>query len=888
MARKQTLKSLLGGNDSRVQVDLNLDEQTFRAPTVRAGNYQVAGPVYSKTNSLSKLSDSLERYSGPILKGYANIKEQQSLAMADASELLTTEQLKLLDAGDSSGLTESINNDKRKIDEAQRKKLITFAENPNNYERAYRRVGSRVAGVFVEDYLTHMEKYAEDKDFNFDNEADKLVEEYGLTGLGEQEFRKQINSISETTKARFGELKNAHMVRENTAEIISDQVMKAKNQTFITDVDAEDGFYHTIRAFTLTQQEAVVTGMVKQLQEENPAKAQQIIKAYEDGLIKLGNGGVSDEFVDTLHSVVYDEKTRIDQIAQGVEKERKDSVDSAYRAVTNAFTYDNIDVPDSVDMVMTAGVTVTVDTSKVTNELEMAEAVAKAVFAIDDKSLSQNVKNEVVGYFRNSVEDGKTKQLTFRTKAGVEAADSELSSIFGAQDPQGNYIYEDVVDATSHNALRREKRAELTDIVDAIYNDPSLDLIQKDSLAKNAVGEFIAKEKELLVTRKAELAEVKLETERFEATGGDQVPVLMSIFNAYSVATGEEKSVSLTDQENRRKIAREKGAEIDIEREKILNREQTPDELASNMSDAEFEKLKRQEASDYVDDQKDYFKKDLGYDGEINDIFEERQDSGEMTKGQDIKAKGTEQANVIINEGGTFGMFQAPDYGNAMDMGPKEFQAMQDNNKIRKAANATKNLIQDLTITKGGHMFNMGLRDKFNQWYMTNSIDDPSVKSLHDAHHWNAKAFQEGGYEAMEKTSMQGFSKEGGIFLGRDELGPHFIGEFIQGETVIRVARDGAAGMTLNEVENGNMKGVKFDAKTLNHSVTPILPFALLNKAFLDDDNLTQQEEQQVRDYADALYDTGMLNDEGKKAAINKMVEYQVNAYTLLGFEFGK
>ena len=885
MARKQTLKSLLGANDSRVDVDLNLDEQTFRAPTVRAGNYQVSAPVYAKTNSMTQLSNALERYSGPILKGYANIREQQSLAMADATELLTTDQLKLLDAGDTSGLTESINNDKRQIDEAQRKKLITFAENPNNYERAYRRVGSRVAGVFTEDYLNNMDKYAEDESFNFQNKADEIAEQYGLTGLGEQEFYKQINSISESTKARFGELKNAHLVRTDKAEAITDQSMQMINGTFNTDVWAADGFYDAMAGKTLAQQEDIVQGMVTKLAVEHPKKALELMESYETGVIALGNGKFRDEFADSLENAFANEEKRADLISKGVEKKRKESIDAAYTTVTNAITFDNVEMPASVDIKINEGITLTIDTSEVTNEAEFSQAVADAVMAVeeDDKTFSSTLKNEVMGYFRKGIAEGQTKQLTFRAKAGVEAADSELSGIFGAQDPQGNYIYEDVVDATSHNALRREKRAELTDIVDAIYNDPSLDLIQKDSLAKNAVGEFIAKEKELLVTRKAELAEVKLETERFEATGGDQVPVLMSIFNAYSVATGEEKSVSLTDQENRRKIAREKGAEIDVEREKILNREQTADELASNMSDAEFEKLKRQEASNYVDDQKDYFKKDLGYDGKINDIFEERQDSGEITKGQDINAKGTEQANVIINEGGTFGMFQAPDYGNAMDMGPKEFQEMQANNKNRKAANATKNLIQDLTIGEGGHMYNMGLKDNFNRGYMRNNIGDPDVQTLHEIHHWNAKAFQEGGYDAMETTSFQGFTQE-----GRDALGPHFIGEFIQGETVIRVARDGVAGMTLNEVENGELRGVNFDAKTLNHSVTPILPFALLNKAFLDDDNLTQQEEQQVRDYADALYDTGMLNDEGKKAAINKMVEYQVNAYTLLGFEFGK
>ena len=885
MARKQTLKSLLGANDERVEVDLNLDEQTFRAPTVRAGNYTVAAPVYSKTNSLSQLSNALERYSGPILKGYANIKEKQSLAMADASELLTTDQLKLLNEGDSSGLVESINNDKRQIDEAQRKKLISFAENPNNYERAYRRVGSRVAGVFVEDYLTNMDKYAEDESFNFQNKADELAEQYGLNGLGEQEFYKQINSISETTKARFGELRNAHLVRTDKAEAIADQSLQIINGTFNTDFVAEGGFYDAMAGKTLAQQEDIVQGMVTKLAVEHPKKAQELIESYETGVIALGNGVVRDEFVESLENAAANADERQNELAGIGERKRKESVDAAYTAVTNAIAFDNVEMPDSVDIYINEGITLTVNTSEVTNEAELSQAVADAVMAVeeDDKTFSSTLKNEVMGYFRKGIAEGQTKLLTFRTKAGVEAADSELSSIFGAQDPQGNYIYEDVTDATSHNAMRREKREQLTEIVDAIYNDPTIDLIEKDSRAKNAVGEFIAKEKELLVTRKAELAKVKLEDERMQATGGDQVPKLMSIFNAYSVATGEEKSVALRDQENRRKTARAYDEETTEERKKILNRERTPDELASNMSDAEFEELKRKEASDYVDDRKDFFKKDLGYDGEINNIFEERQDAKEQTKEQERLAKGAEKAKVKINEGGTFGLFESPDYGNPMDMGPKEFQAIQENNELRKAANATRNLIQDLTIGEGGHMFNMGLKDNFNRAYMRKNIGDPNVQTLHEIHHWNAKAFQEGGYDAMETTSFQGFTQE-----GRDALGPHFIGEFIQGETVIRVARDGVAGMTLNEVENGDLRGVKFDAKTLNHSVTPILPFDLLNKALTDDDNLTPQEEQQIRDYADALYDTGMLNDKGKKDVINKMVELQVNAYTLLGFQFGK
>ena len=870
MARKQTLKSLLGGNDSRVAVDLNLDEQTFRAPQVSAGNYSVAAPVYSKTNALSQLSDSLERYSGPILKGYANIKEQQSLAMADASELLTTEQLKLLDAGDSSGLTESINNDKRKIDEAQRKKLITFAENPNNYERAYRRVGSRVAGVFVEDYLNNMDKYAEDESFDLYTKAEEIAEQYGLNGLGKEEFSKQINSISESTKARFGELKNAHMIREHKAETITDLSQKFSNSTW-----SEEAWTDATNAGTVEQNQDILLGLVTNLRETNPAKADRVLELYEEGGIKIGNGGISDEFARALENKIANEDERLDLISKGVEKKRKESIDAAYTTVTNAIAFDNVEMPASVDIKINEGITLTIDTSEVTNEAEFSQAVADAVMAVeeDDKTFSSTLKNEVMGYFRKGIAEGQLKKLTFRTKVGVEAADSELSSIFGAQDPQGNYIYKDVVDATSHNALRREKRAELTAIVDAIDNDPSLDLIQKDSLAKNAVGEFIAKEKELLVTRKAELAEVKLETDRIAATGGDVVPSLMSIFNAYSGAIKEDPAVSLTELENKRKIAREKGAEIDIEREKILNREQTPDELASNMSDAEFEKLKRQEASDYVDDQKDYFKKDLGYDGKINDIFEEGQEAKEVIKSQDVQAKGTEKANVVIKDSGNVGLAYGLTnqnsatieearsmYGQSYELNPQTYRA-----------EFTNNHVQDIHSPKGfGNEFKIGMFDSLRLTYITRDLPS-NIDTLHEASQYRAIKFQQEGEKYMEP-----------------DKGQEIVAEFFSNETMTRVVRDGVAGMTVDELESGNLKGVKFNATSLNQSATTILPFALLNKAFLDSDNLTTQEEQQVRDYADALYDTGMLNDEGKQAVISKMIGLQVNAYTIIGFEFGK
>ena len=191
-----------------------------------------------------------------------------------------------------------------------------------------------------------------------------------------------------------------------------------------------------------------------------------------------------------------------------------------------------------------------------------------------------------------------------------------------------------------------------------------------------------------------------------------------------------------------------------------------------------------------------------------------------------------------------------------------------------------KNLIQDITTPRGeGHIFNQGVRDSYNMAHMVASINDPTVTTLHEAHHYNAKAYQAG--EEMGTTPFMRLSDQ-------NKVGTKMVADFVQGETIIRAARDGVAGISIDELESGDLKGVKFNPLTLVQSATPILPFGLLNKAFLDSDNLTPQEEQQVRDYADALYDMSEQDEAGREEIINEMVKLQVNAYAQIGFRFAK
>ena len=868
MARKQTLKSLLGGNDSRVEVDLNLDEQTFRARQVSAGNYSVAAPVYSKTNALSQLSDSLERYSGPILKGYANIKEQQSLAMADATELLTPEQLKLLDAGDSSGLTESINNDKSKIDEAQRKKLITFAENPNNYERAYRRVGSRVAGVFTEDYLTNMDKYAEDESFDFQTKADEIAEQYGLTGLGEQEFYKQINSISESTKARFGELKNAHMIREHKAETVADISQKFKNSTW-----SEEDWDKATGAGTVEQNQAILIGIVTDLRKENPAKADRVLELYREGGIKIGNGAVSDEFEREIENAIANEDNRQKLIAEGVETKRNDSVAEFQAGYSNAFSTGQTP-PASTDLFIHNGLTITVDTPNVKNPADVADAVIKAIGEIpeDDKTVSIGTRNMIINKFA----DEKLKQADatrdFRRAAGADASASKMLEIFGAKDSEGNPVYEGMVDSDAITDKVIEKTDELNEILDAIQQNPELDSAQKYTQSQRANMKFmveVSREHEKFTKEKEE----SIKALRFEdETEGDQEGVYQGILdNFYAKASDDaDTKIALQEGQTYLKQARDFDAETDRLREEIRNREMTDEETASGMTSEQLYQKKIKEAKKLNDDRAALLQADLAADDKLDGRTKDSQQPETATSTQDDLNKNLEKANVVINEKGITGFADKKDGGiRDRKTDPVYINGMK-----------TKNLIQDITIPRGeGNILNQGIQDSYNMSMMVAQINDPAVTTMHQAHRYNAIAYQSG--EEMGLTPFQGLRD-------KEEVGTKMVADFVQGETIIRAARDGEAGISINELENGDLKGVRFNATTLNQSATPILPFGLLNKAFLDSDNLTPQEEQQVRDYADALYDMSEQDEAGKEEIINKMVELQVNAYAQIGFRFAK
>ena len=854
MAKKQTLKSLLGGNDSRVEVDLNLDQQVFQAPTVRAGNYSVAGPVYAKTNSLIELSNSLERYSGPILKNFANIRSAQAEAMADATELLTTDQLKMLADGDASGVQESINDTENNLDVAQRKKLIKFTENPNNYKRAYERVGSRVAGVLTEDYLTNMPKYAEDENFNFDNHVNKYAEDYGLEGLGEIEFRKQMNSINETTKARFNTLKEGHAYTNAKSKIITTNVQQMKNETF----NAED-LTKSLAGLTLEQQKEVVLGLITQSVDVSPAQAERLKTDIENGDFTLGNGGVDLEFVSEIENAIGNEKNRIDQLEEVAQKKYTESVNDFRTTFVNAIAF-NEEIPAQGEIKISETFTLTVDTSEAKTLADVSVSVRDALNKIPkDSGVTQNQKEEIASKFAKAVAEEPYNVITQRNNAGVTTASSSLMKLYDQQNSDGKNIY-GLEDTAARTAKVSEDINEMNTIVADIYKDNSLSVLEKNEKASEAIRTYAAEKSkvhdEFKLDQETAIKEIKFE----KATGGDQEETYFKSLNILQF--GDDSVGAASASKETREAAREYDAETDRLRNEILNRDFTADELAAGMNSEDLYLKKVEEAEKLNEDRKDGLMEDVAYNEKLDGKTSDQQDPTKVIKDQTNQVDPDENAVVSF---GTAGL--APKLTGGRTRGIK---------KSSTARREAENFIQDITETEG-NIFNQGLTDSYRTAMGKQAY--PNASNLHDVNQFQAIEFQRG-----KQIRINPWDK---MRLTQKEAYERASSEFLMGETVIQ-AYDNNAGITLDQLEKGQIKGVNFNPRKISQSTHPILPFALVNQAFKNEADLTVEQETHIRNYADALYDTSQLNDADKEIVYNKMIELQMNAYSLIGFEFSK
>jgi hypothetical protein len=668
------------------------------------------------------------------------------------------------------------------------------------------------------------------------------------------------------------------MVRTDKAEAISDQSQQIINGTFNTDVIAEGGFYDAMAGKTLAQQEDIVQGMVTKLAEDHPKKALELIESYETGVIALGNGVVRDEFADSLENAFANEEKRVDLIAKGVETKRNDSIAEFQAVYSNAIALGQ-DIPESTDIFINDGLTITVDTSNAKNAADVANAVKDAVNNIpeNDKTISNGTKALIINKFAGEVEKQKLNVVQQRENAGVNVASSQFMDLLAVQDSEGNYIYGEGMETTLGRASQTQEWVEeLNPIIDAIYADPELDISQKVQQSKMATLKFVAEKKEShdQFVKEKEDAIKSIEAEK--RTGGDQERFYVAdVFTQVAKEKGDLEAMKQRPEIVEK--AREFNAETERLRDEILNRSMTDEEIASGMTNAEFTLKKDEEMRALNVDRRALYQQDYGVDEEIDGVTSEKQIPKEVLKDQESINRGSETANVVIKESSGAGL--APTNFSIKNLDPDKpvdyglqygGDAVKSNPQTFRAINST-NLVEDINTPKSmGSEFKIGLFDNLRLSWITRNLPQ-EIDTIHKANQVRAIKFQEEGANYMDT-----------------EKGQSIVAEFVSGETMTRVVRDGKAGITVDELESGDLEGVAFNATALNQSATPILPFGLLNKAFLDSDNLTPQEEQQVRDYADALYDTSELDDKGRKVIINKMVELQVNAYTIIGFEFAK
>lgn len=874
---KQTLKSLLGIGGDREQVDLNLDQQVFQAPTVRAGNYQIAPPVYAKTNSLSKLADSLERYSGPLLRNYANVKNAQSQAMADATELLTLDELKAYEAGDMEGVLTSINSSERELDGLQRKNIISYLENPNNYSRAFKRTGSRVAKALREDILTNMDDYAADPDFNLQNKADELAKEYGLEGLGSEQFYKEVNSINERTIAQLNILKETKAKESETAESISLIAGKLKDGTI---VDAEEDIAEAFGTRNVAEQEELITGIVTQLSGESIGQAARLINAYREGELVIGNGGVKDEFADALDDIV--EKQRIEelQLADLQQRETKNAFDEAQNKITAGIALG--DIPDTVQIPISEDVKLDIDTSNVKNLRDYGEA-GIATLSKTELDITSSEKASLVTMF-DAVKNSENNQRAFRRRnAGVDVAVSAIQEAFNAEfDGQRVYEFDDTEIINEISTIN----ADLNGIVDGIYKDPQYKTDDERQIAataainsykldkmkthKDTVKEFEE------VSRKAKFEQASGTT--FNQINNQYLNVIGGVVRSSNSdnSTLDIDAIDMNEMEVS-SMAQDQAAITQQQVDAIYNRtERTPEEVGLN--EAELRAARLKEAQKLKADRAAFISADLSADGKLDGRTSDEEQPENVTQTQDNLASKKEADNIKVVEG---------ESGFSTQTSKTRFDRLPlDQKRVIVKRKNTRNFIQDITMPRDqSSIFSMGFGDAYrlsagNKATNEFGIELGSATTIHEQNRYEAEIAQSGGRFPNDYGNPMSQ-----LTLGSSGIAERAQIEFMIGETTIRAVRDEVTPITIKELEDGKLRNIQFDPLKLDQSSHAILPFDLVNKALQD--KASPEEERLLNDYADLLYDMGSLDDEGRTAVLQSLIEKQVRAYHQLGFEFG-
>lgn len=305
---QQTLKQLLGSSGKREQVDLNLDQATFKAPNVAAGQYsvQVQQTLRADQTQAGQLANALGRYAGPIARQYQGIEQQRQKEYEQVAGLLTPEQAKAVAAGDIEQFKEQFKQTADKLDSAQRKKFLKFVENPNNYIRASRVLGQKVASFVETDLIENKDKFIQ-SETDISTQMQETIqtiassEDYNLTGYALEGFMEKANTISERYTPSLISAQDEYKEEQYIANGIDSLAQTAKNGDFDSFVD---DFTETFNGYPPAEQATHLSSAVSLVSNIDPLQAQALVGFIEDKLIFGNQAAVSEGVINSLNEHV--------------------------------------------------------------------------------------------------------------------------------------------------------------------------------------------------------------------------------------------------------------------------------------------------------------------------------------------------------------------------------------------------------------------------------------------------------------------------------------------------------------------------------------------------------------------------------------------------------
>lgn len=489
MSQQKSIKQLLGNSSERKQVSLNLDEVNFRAPNVSAGQYsvQVQQTLRADQTQAGQLANALGRYAGPIARQYQSIEQQRQEEYTQVADLLTPEQAKAVAAGNVEPLRAQFEETANKLDSAQRKKFLKFIENPNNYIRASRIVGQKVASFVDTDIIENQDKFTQ-SETDVSTQLQQTVQdiasspEYNLTGYALEGFIQRANDVIAKRAPALIEKQDKYKEEQYIASAIDSLAQSAKNDNF---EDFVTDFTASFSGYTPAEQAEHLSSVVSLVSSIDPLQAQTLVGFLDDKLTLGNKAALSEGVMNTLS----------EQIDQAIvsQNEFENRQKAAFTQKTNVnianamLQINNGEPVESFTIQLLDGEYLEVNTDGITSTRELYENLAKTVYSSEMASDADKALYST--QFNTKANEIALEEETRFDSLGGSSAVTELknrleysiagTNVFGLD---ANGILDEV------NSFEDELEQQINDI----YRDPSINSGEKVRKANMLINKSLA------------------------------------------------------------------------------------------------------------------------------------------------------------------------------------------------------------------------------------------------------------------------------------------------------------------------------------------------------------------------------------------------------------